>query len=59
MEQAAQGLAKPQISRQLLVSPHTVKTHLGHAMAKVDARDRTQMVVVALCAGLVWRPREP
>lgn len=53
MEQAAQGLDSLQISRQLNLSPHTVKTHLGDAMAKLDLRDRTQMVVVAFRAGLV------
>jgi DNA-binding NarL/FixJ family response regulator len=53
VEQAARGLDNLQISRQLHISPHTVKTHLGHAMAKLDVRDRTQMVVVAFRAGLV------
>lgn len=53
VEQSAQGLDNLQIARELHISPHTVKTHLGHAMAKLDVRDRTQMVVLAYRAGLV------
>lgn len=53
VEKAALGLDNLQISRELHISPHTVKTHLGHAMSKLDARDRTQVVVLAYRAGLV------
>lgn len=53
MEQAAQGFDNLRISRQLHISPHAAKTQLGHAMAKFDVRDRTQMVVVVFRAGLV------
>lgn len=53
VEQAAAGLDNLQIARELHISPHTVKTHLGHAMTKLDVRDRTQMVVLAFRAGIV------
>ena len=55
VEQAATGLDNLQIARELHISPHTVKTHLGHAMSKLDVRDRTQMVVLAFRAGLADR----
>ena len=53
MEQAAQGLVNLQIALKFDISPHTVKTHLGHTVAKLDVRDRTKMVVVAFHAGIV------
>lgn len=55
VEHAADGLDNLQIARALHISPHTVKTHLGHAMTKLDVRDRTQMVVLAFRAGIVDR----
>jgi DNA-binding NarL/FixJ family response regulator len=36
----------------------TVKTHVSRAMAKLDARDRAQLVVIAYQSRLV-RPGEP
>jgi DNA-binding NarL/FixJ family response regulator len=49
----AVGLSNEEISRKIYVSPSTVKTHAGRAMAKLGARDRAQLVVVAYQAGLV------
>ncbi len=56
---AAQGLDNRAIAAQALISPATVKTHLVRAMAKLGARDRAQLVVVAYQGGLVpaARPR--
>jgi DNA-binding CsgD family transcriptional regulator len=36
----------------------TAKTHVNRAMAKLGARDRAQLVVIAYQTGLV-RPGEP
>ncbi|MEU2793922.1 response regulator transcription factor [Streptomyces sp. NPDC007100] len=52
----AGGLSNDEIAEQLAVSPLTVKTHVNRAMAKLSARDRAQLVVVAYESGLV-RPR--
>ncbi|MCK7623566.1 response regulator transcription factor [Streptomyces sp. RS10V-4] len=52
----AGGLSNDEIAGQLDVSPLTVKTHVNRAMAKLGARDRAQLVVVAYESGLV-RPR--
>ncbi|MCF6376335.1 response regulator transcription factor [Nocardioides KLBMP 9356] len=47
------GLDNAQIAERLVVSPHTAKTHVNRAMAKVGARDRAQLVVLAYQTGLV------
>ncbi|MGP4002064.1 response regulator [Streptomyces sp. 8N706] len=52
----AGGLSNDEIADRLAVSPLTVKTHVNRAMAKLGARDRAQLVVVAYESGLV-RPR--
>ena len=50
---AARGDDNDTIAADLSISPFTVKTHLNRAMAKLDARDRAQVVVLAYRAGLV------
>jgi DNA-binding NarL/FixJ family response regulator len=52
------GLSNVEIGRMLYLSPATVKTHVNRAMAKLDARDRAQLVVTAYETGLV-RPGDP
>ncbi|MEU4492564.1 response regulator transcription factor [Streptomyces sp. NBC_00210] len=52
----AGGHSNDEIAEQLAVSPLTVKTHVNRAMAKLGARDRAQLVVIAYESGLV-RPR--
>ncbi|MEU2871313.1 response regulator transcription factor [Streptomyces olivoreticuli] len=54
--QVAGGLSNDEIGERLAVSPLTVKTHVNRAMAKLRARDRAQLVVIAYESGLV-RPR--
>jgi DNA-binding NarL/FixJ family response regulator len=49
----ARGLSNVEISGQLQVSPATVKTHIGHLLAKTGTRDRAQLVIVAYETGLV------
>ncbi|MDT0452919.1 response regulator transcription factor [Streptomyces hesseae] len=49
----AGGLSNEEIGGRLAVSPLTVKTHVNRAMAKLGARDRAQLVVVAYESGLV------
>ncbi|HHT12021.1 MAG TPA: response regulator transcription factor [Propionibacterium sp.] len=49
----AEGLANREISRQLFISEGTVKTHLVHAFAKLDADSRTAAVAAARRHGLL------
>ncbi|NES27050.1 response regulator [Micromonospora terminaliae] len=49
----AQGLSNDQIADRMVISPMTAKTHINRAMAKLHARDRAQLVVLAYEAGLV------
>ena len=48
----ATGMSNAEIAKHLTLSPLTVKTHVNHAMTKLDARDRAQIVVIAYRAGL-------
>jgi DNA-binding NarL/FixJ family response regulator len=49
----AGGLSNTEISRHLNISLATTKTHLGHLLTKLDARDRIQLVILAYRTGLV------
>ncbi|MEV6631542.1 response regulator transcription factor [Actinoplanes sp. NPDC051470] len=55
---AARGLSNQQIAAHLVISPITAKTHLNRAMAKLHARDRAQLVILAYETGLVV-PQQP
>jgi DNA-binding NarL/FixJ family response regulator len=48
----ATGMSNAEIAERLTLSPLTVKTHANHAMTKLGARDRAQLVVLAYQAGL-------
>ncbi len=47
------GLSNTQIAAQEFVSMATVKTHLTKLLAKLEARDRAQLVIAAYESGLV------
>jgi DNA-binding NarL/FixJ family response regulator len=53
MRLVASGLSNDDIAAQLVLSPHTVKTHINRAMAKLGAHDRAQLVIIAYETGLV------
>ncbi|SFO16669.1 MULTISPECIES: response regulator transcription factor [Actinomadura] len=48
-----QGLSNDEIGAELSLSPATARTHVSHAMVKLGARDRAQLVVIAYRTGLV------
>jgi DNA-binding NarL/FixJ family response regulator len=48
----ATGMSNSEIAEQLAVSEGTVKSHINHLLAKIDARDRAQAVTFAYQHGL-------
>lgn len=47
----AQGLSNQDIAAQLHLGYGTVKTHVSHLLAKLDCRDRAQLVIYAYESG--------
>lgn len=56
MTLVAEGLTNAEIGARLFMSPATARTHVSRILTKLNARDRTQLVVIAYESGLV-RPR--
>ncbi len=48
-----QGFNNAEIAEQLFISPATARTYVSRLLAKLEARDRAQLVVIAHRAGLV------
>ena len=53
LELVAAGLTNDEIAARLVVSAATAKTHVSRVLAKMQARDRAQLVVLAYESGLV------
>lgn len=51
------GRSNKRIARELEIAEKTVKTHVGHLLAKLGVADRTQAAMLAVRSGLVEGPR--
>jgi DNA-binding NarL/FixJ family response regulator len=51
------GMSNTEIATDLFISVATVKTYVTRLLAKLDARDRVQLVIIAYETGLVAPPR--
>jgi DNA-binding NarL/FixJ family response regulator len=48
----AQGRSNREIAGECFISEKTVKTHIGHILAKLELKDRTQLAIYAIRHGL-------
>jgi DNA-binding CsgD family transcriptional regulator len=53
LQLSADGMTTGQIATRLYLSTHTVRNHLGHATAKLDAHTKLDAVVEAVRARLI------
>jgi DNA-binding NarL/FixJ family response regulator len=53
LTEIGRGLSNQEISQSLFISPATARTYVSRLLAKLDARDRSQLVVLAYETGLV------
>jgi DNA-binding NarL/FixJ family response regulator len=56
LELIAGGRSNKRIAFELGISEKTVKTHVGHLLAKLGVNDRTQAAMLAVRQGLVSGP---
>ncbi|MBO0609437.1 response regulator [Myceligenerans salitolerans] len=53
LEQVGRGLTNDEIARELYLSPATARTYVSRLLAKLDARDRAALIILAYETGLV------
>ncbi|WP_194891709.1 response regulator [Catenulispora pinisilvae] len=52
-----EGLSNPEIAERLVISAATAKTHVARLFAKLEARDRVHLAIIAFETGLAPRRR--
>jgi DNA-binding CsgD family transcriptional regulator len=53
LHELARGNSTEQIAEVLVVSPHTVRTHIKNGMRKLEAHTRAHAVAIALSEGAI------
>ena len=53
LTEIGRGLSNQEISQKLFISPATARTYVSRLLAKLNARDRSQLVILAYETGLV------
>lgn len=53
LELVAEGLNNDELASRLFISKATARTHVSRILAKLNARDRAQLVVIAYRSGMV------
>jgi DNA-binding CsgD family transcriptional regulator len=60
LRELARGHSTEQIADVLVVSPHTVRTHIKNGMRKLEAHTRAHAVAIALSEGAIeFQPEAP
>lgn len=49
----ADGMSNPEVAQRLFISQETVKSHVRHILAKLEAETRTQAVAIALREAMI------
>ena len=49
----AAGKTNPEIGKDLIISSHTAKAHVGHILHKMCAKDRVNAVAIAIRKGII------
>jgi DNA-binding CsgD family transcriptional regulator len=53
LQLVADGLVSREIAEKLMIAPETVKTHMHHILAKLEARSRAHAVTIAFRSRLI------
>jgi DNA-binding CsgD family transcriptional regulator len=53
LRELAHGYTTEEVGDVLIVSPHTVRTHIKNAMRKLEAKTRAHAVAIALSEGAI------
>jgi DNA-binding CsgD family transcriptional regulator len=53
LHELARGYSTDQIAAELVVSPHTIRTHIKNGMRKLEAKTRAHAVAIALSEGAI------